>query len=128
MNPDHLRRKQLLIRSAVDSCYIAYIYVCNATVRADHRIASHLFSSLRFLITLSADSEEYIELLIRALQQVLPDSLRMDEMVRELVEEAREGFQQKASGTYDNVLLCLLGAYLCSDRVTIAAGLHVLYL
>jgi hypothetical protein len=43
-------------------------------------------------------SEEYIEMLIRALQQLLPDSLKLDQMVREAIEEGRESFQQNAAG------------------------------
>ena len=37
-------------------------------------------------------SEEYLELLIRGLQALLPDSLHLDEAIREALEEGRKSF------------------------------------
>ena len=39
------------------------------------------------------NSEEYLELLIRGLQALLPDQLHLDAMIREALEEGRESFR-----------------------------------
>lgn len=50
------------------------------------------FASLSLIITFH-NSEEYLELLIRGLQALLPDQLHLDEMIREALEEGRESFR-----------------------------------
>jgi len=48
-------------------------------------------------------SEEYMEVLIRSLQHVVPDSFQLDQRIREVLEEGRESF--KSIGNKNNVVI-----------------------
>ena len=59
---------------------------------------SHMLTKYYCSFTIHFISEEYLELLIRGLQQCLPDQLHLDQMIREGLEEGRESFKSMSQG------------------------------
>jgi len=56
-------------------------------------------NSYQSIIYVMLCSEEYLELLILVLQQCSPDQLHLDQMIREVLEEARNGFKTIGTAT-----------------------------